>query len=181
MLEITYTQLLIVITAAWIFVRLIAGIKNRTFSLRRELKLLLVYVCIIVIARFVFFGFHLVDGKLDTLKIAPSLNTPDMVSMIPFYFLNDRYAGWQINVIGNIAMFIPVGIVWPFCFPKLNSVLKTVLAGGGFSLLIELLQLLSHERHSDVDDLILNTIGVLIGALIFFALRRKKHKQAKEA
>ena len=174
MLEITYTQLLLFITAAWICIRLVVRFKTGEFSIKRELNLLLVYACIVVIARFVFFGFHLVDGKLDTLKIAPSLNTPDMVSMIPFYFLNDRYAGWQINVIGNIAMFIPVGIVWPLCFKKLDSVWKTVLAGGGFSLLIELLQLLSYERHSDVDDLILNTCGVLIGALICFGIMRKR-------
>lgn len=65
---------------------------------------------------------------------------------------------------------IPVGIVWPICFKELDSIEKTVLAGAGFSLLIEISQLLLYERCSDIDDLILNTAGVIIGAMIYFGI-----------
>lgn len=74
-------------------------------------------------------------------------------------------------------MFIPVGLVWPVCFEKLDTFLKTVLAGLGFTLLIEVTQLPFYERCSDVDDMILNTTGVAIGALIVFAIRKIKKKQ----
>ena len=73
-------------------------------------------------------------------------------------------------------MFIPVGIVWPICFKELDSVLKTVFAGAGFTLLIEISQLLFYERCSDIDDLILNTTGVMIGAMIYFGIRAVKTK-----
>ena len=96
-----------------------------------------------------------------------------MINIIPFYFLVDRYPGWKMNIIGNIAMFIPVGIVWPICFKKLDTIGKTILAGAGFTLFIELTQLFCLGRHTDVDDLLLNTFGVAIGACIVFMTRRK--------
>ena len=177
MIEITYVQLLVFITVVWIITRGIVALINRYFSIKRELLMLLVYICITVISRFVFFGFHLDHGKLSTLKIGLPSGTMKMISFRPFTFLVERYGGWLLNIVGNIAMFIPVGIVWPVCFQKLDSIPKTVLAGFGFSLFIELIQLICPERHSDVDDLILNTIGVLIGACIVFTIRKSlNHK-----
>ena len=55
---------------------------------------------------------------------------------------------------------------------ELDNIKKTVLAGVGLILFIELTQLLCPERHTDIDDVILNTCGVLIGAYIVFAIRR---------
>lgn len=172
MIEITYLQMILFITAAWIIVRAAVAIKQKTLSFKRELLLLLVYICFVVIARFVYFGFHLVDGKIATLKIDISKITLNDFNLIPFYFVFDRYGGWLMNVIGNIAMFIPVGIVWPLCFPRLNNFLKATLAGAGFSLFIELTQILCFERYTDIDDLILNTAGAAIGAFIYFAVAK---------
>ncbi len=171
MIEITYGHVFAFITAVWLILRYFAIRKSGRFALKHELKMLLVYICLVVIARFVYFGLHLVDGKLSTLKIGFSGNVSDMVSMVPFFFLVDRYDGWQINIIGNIAMFIPVGIVWPICFPRLNTYWKAVLAGGSLSLFIEVTQLICLERHTDIDDLILNTAGAAIGTGIVFMVR----------
>jgi len=176
-MEISFAQLLIFITIAWIIIRGAVALKSRQFSVKRELQLLPVYVCIAVISRFVFFGFHLENGKIPLLKVGFSSNVTDMVSYKTFTFLTERYDGWLLNIIGNIAMFIPVGIVWPICFRQINSIWKTVLAGAGYSLLIELLQLLCPERHTDLDDLILNTTGVLLGALIVFSIRKVTGKR----
>ena len=54
---------------------------------------------------------------------------------------------------------------------------RTVLAGGLISLGIEILQLPFCERTSDVNDLILNTSGVVIGYGIC-ALARKIRKRS---
>ena len=174
MIEITYAQLFIFITLIWIIARLAVAIKSKTFSLKRELQLLLVYVCIVVISRFVYFGFHLENGRIQTLKVGFGEDIDDMISIIPFYFLVDRYDGWKMNIIGNITMFIPVGIVWPICFCRLDTIKKTVPAGAGFTLFIEVTQLFCIGRHTDVDDLILNTCGVALGAGIVFLIRRIK-------
>ena len=171
MVEITYLQLVIFITVAWILFRIIVGKKTGKASLAEEAKMLMVYICIIVIARIVNFPWHHVNGKIDTLKFDASKITPFWINAVPFIGLLEVYDGWQMNIFGNIAMFIPVGIVWPICFRKLDTVGKTVLAGAGFSLCIEISQLLMFERCSDIDDLILNTTGVAIGAFILFGCR----------
>ena len=177
MIEITYFQLFLLTTIIWIITRFAVAIKEKKFSVKREILLLLVYVCIVVIFRFVYFGFHLENGKIPTLKLGFKDDIHDMISIIPFFFVVDRYDGWQMNIIGNIAMFIPVGIVWPICFRKLDTIKKTILACAGFTLFIEVTQLFCLGRHTDIDDLILNTFGAAIGACIVFLIRRKHKKE----
>ncbi len=66
---------------------------------------------------------------------------------------------------GNIGMFAPVG----FCLPLLWRKRKwyhAVLTGATFSLSIEVIQVFV-GRVSDVDDLILNTVGALLGFLFY--------------
>ena len=174
MIEISYIQMFVFITLIWIVVRFFVVIGSGMFSAKRELQMLLIYVCLVVIARFVYFPLNHVDGKIGTLKIGLTDTTTDMISLIPFYFLFDRYEGWLVNIIGNIAMFIPVGIVLPICFCKLDNVRKTVIAGIFLISFIELTQLLCPERHTDIDDLILNTSGVAIGACILFSVRNRR-------
>ena len=172
MIKISYMQMYIFITIVWILVRAAIAIAFKNFSVKRELQMLLVYICLVVIARFVYFPLHHVDGKIGSLTIGYTAKQADTISLIPFYFLFDRYDSWLTNIIGNIAMFIPVGIVWPICFRKLDSIKKTIFAGMVFTLSIELTQLLCPERHTDIDDLILNSSGVVIGACILFAVRK---------
>ena len=79
-----------------------------------------------------------------------------------------------INVIGNTTMFIPLGIVWPFVYQELNTPGKALAAGAGFSLCIEILQLPFYDRVTDIDDLILNTLGYAVGYGIYLLVKRLK-------
>ncbi len=168
MIEITYEKMLLAITAIWILVRAAVCINNKGFDWKRELRLLLFYVCIVVIARFVYFPLHHSEGRVATLVFEPSMLIPPWLNLTPLTFTHQRYDGWQVNIIGNVAMFIPVGIILPICFKKLNNIFKVTLAGFGMSLFIELSQLLFYDRGTDIDDLILNTTGAFIGAIFFF-------------
>ena len=72
----------------------------------------------------------------------------------------------------NVLLFIPIGYVLRRFHGVKRSVLNVVMIGFMISLTIELVQLVSmyqglNVRIFDVDDLILNTIGTLIGALIY--------------
>lgn len=174
MIEITYLEMFAVIILIWVIVRVLSNLKNKSVSWKREIQLLLVYICIVVIARIVYFPWHHINGHIDTLKLDFAKAAKPWVNLVPIVHLFDVYDGWQMNIIGNITMFIPVGIVWPICFKKLDTIGKTILAGAGFTLLIEITQLLFFERCSDVDDIVLNTTGVAIGALIYFACKRRK-------
>ena len=179
MVEITYKGLFSFITLAWIATRAICGIKNKKVDWKYEAKLLTVYICLVVIARFVYFPLHLVEGRIANLILDIDKIFPLWINLIPIVHLSDVYDGWLINIIGNIAMFIPVGLVWPFCFKKLDTLGKTILAGAGFSLFIEITQLPFFDRCSDVDDLILNTTGILIGALIYFGVKLLKNRKSR--
>ena len=176
MFEITYLGLFIVITLAWIAARVIFGVKNRKADWKQESKLLTVYICLVVIARIVYFPMRLVDGQIGTLVLDVEKIFPMWINLIPVVHLFDAYDGWLINIIGNVTMFIPVGMVWPFCFKRLDTVGKTVLAGMLFPLFIEISQLPFFDRCSDVDDIILNTTGIFLGALIYFGIRHLKKK-----
>jgi glycopeptide antibiotics resistance protein len=141
MIAISYAQLLTFISIIWILARLAAWIKNKRISLGRECVLLLVYVCIVVVARFTFFPFSLVDGQIQPLIFDAVKALPPRVNFVPFVFLFDYPEMREVllNLIGNIAMFIPLGIVWPSVFRTLDTHKKAIFAGVGFSLLIEIL------------------------------------------
>lgn len=66
---------------------------------------------------------------------------------------------------GNIVWFIPFGFLLPFISKKLNHS-RTVVCGFALSLAIELAQFVFGTGISEVDDLILNTLGASIGYLL---------------
>ena len=179
MFEITYKGLFIFITLVWIAARVICGARNHKVDWKYEAKLLTVYICLIVIARIVYFPMRLVEGRIASLILDVEKIFPLWINLIPIVHLFDVYDGWLINIIGNITMFIPVGLAWPFCFKKLDSPGKTVLAGAGFPLFIEITQLPFYDRCSDIDDMILNTTGILIGALIYFGVKQLKSRKKR--
>ena len=178
MIPISYTSVMIGITLLWILARAAVCRKSKNFSWKREVQLILVYICIVVVARFTFFPFSKVDGKIQPL-IFDSANWLNFrINLLPMVYLMDYEIRREalINVIGNTAMFIPLGIVWPVCFKQLNSHRKVIAAGVGTSLLIEILQLPFYDRVSDIDDLMLNSLGFLIGYGIYLLVKKSKKK-----
>ena len=83
------------------------------------------------------------------------------------------------DIIGNFAMFIPTGIMTPLIYKNINSLKKVVLTGFLISLIIEIIQLPFAVRASDVDDLILNTLGCLLGYGILTLVRAITRKVRK--
>ncbi len=174
MFYINYFDLLLLITLIWVFVRVFSIIKNKKIDFIYEIKLLTIYICIVVIVRIVYFAWHLDNGRIKPLIFDIKKIFPLWINFIPFIHMFEIYDGWLVNLIGNISMFIPVGFLLPFCFLKLNSVKNVVFVGFKISLFIELSQLILYERSTDIDDLILNTLGVFIGALIYFSIFKRK-------
>ena len=169
MIEITYPFLLALISCLWILARVLIWAKYRQFSWKRELHLLFVYICIVVVARFTFFPFSKVDGKIQPLIFDAAKVFPPRINLIPFVNLFDYEIRREalINFIGNTAMFIPLGIVWPSVFKKLDTPVKVICSGIATSLAIEILQLPFFDRVTDIDDLILNSLGFIMGYGIF--------------
>jgi len=179
MLEISYLQMVVAISIIWVLIRTTCSVKAKRFDLKRELQLLLVYICIVVVVRFTFCPFGKVNGKIQPLLFDAEKIFPLWVNFKPFIYLFDYPTAKEalLNLIGNTAMFLPLGIVWPVVFKKLNTHWKVIAAGVGVSLTIEVLQLPFFDRATDIDDLILNTLGFLMGYGIYLLvkLRRKNY------
>lgn len=176
MIQISYGAMILAVSIIWCMIRVIVVLCNKRVDVVRELQLLLVYVCIVVIIRFTFCPFETVDGKIQPLLFDAGRILPLRINLIPFVYLFDYETVREImlNLLGNSLMFVPVGIVYPIVYKKLNTHVKVIAAGIGFSLAIELLQLLFFDRVSDVDDLILNSLGYVLGYLIYLLVKRIK-------
>jgi len=174
MIQISYWAMVLAISCIWLVLRLWVWLNQRHVHWRRELQLLLVYICIIVVVRFTFCPFGKVSGKTLPLVFDPALAFPPRINLQPFVHITDYPTRINIlmNFFGNAAMFLPLGIVWPIVFKELSSHTKVIAAGIGCSLCIEILQLPFYDRVSDIDDLILNSLGFLIGYSILLLVRK---------
>ena len=116
--------------------------------------------------------------KLTFVKDGIRLETDEYRAVL-FSGINEYKAGLKsfeslmLNYAGNVAMFLPLGIFLPVFFKKLTF-WKTVWLGFLFSSMIELLQYSMSSGYMDVDDIITNTLGAALGAVIFFFVLRGK-------
>lgn len=72
---------------------------------------------------------------------------------------------WVGNVypIENVIMFIPIGVLLPFLWKKFNQFIFCNLFGFLISLAIEVSQLLTKRGFFQIDDILTNTVGCVIG------------------
>ena len=71
-------------------------------------------------------------------------------------------------VIENVLLFIPFGIFVPACFPKLRGISNVFCLAVILSTTIELLQYFTGRGFCQLDDVVTNTLGALIGFVIYF-------------
>ncbi|MCC8065865.1 MAG: VanZ family protein [Clostridiales bacterium] len=76
------------------------------------------------------------------------------------------------NLLGNVIGFMPLGALVPLMARSARKVWRTTLLSFEISVLVEVSQLVFHVGCFDVDDMILNTIGGLLGYLLFWGLDR---------
>ncbi len=76
------------------------------------------------------------------------------------------------NIGGNIVGFIPLGLLFPLLFPWLRKGWRLMPFIFLISLLFETTQLITGLGVFEVDDLLLNTAGGIIGYLCYFLLMR---------
>ena len=94
-------------------------------------------------------------------------------NLVPFQeikrFWNYReMLGWIsfANLFGNILIFVPFGFFMPMA-SRYRSFFLTMTYSLGLSILVEAFQFVSRVGSFDVDDIILNTVGGVIGYIAF--------------
>jgi len=76
--------------------------------------------------------------------------------------LNEIQRGRIGNSCGNIILFVPIGFLAP-AVTGWKKMWKTVVAGISFSLFIESIQLITSKGCFDLDDVLLNGLGTVLG------------------
>ena len=138
--------------------------RKGNFSISKISYIMLIIFSVYIIAVYHFTGAGTLE-ELRTFRLELRMN------FIPF--------SNEIDIVGyllNILLLIPFGILVPFLWEKMNHFRSIAGTGLLFSLLIECSQLLN-IRSTDVDDLIMNTIGAVIG-LIFYRIFDKLTKSS---
>ena len=85
------------------------------------------------------------------------------------------------NLLGNILIFVPFGMLVPFLTKRLKKFWSVVCLSFELSVLVELIQLVTKVGSCDVDDILLNTLGGMFGyALYVIAVQcRRKLRYGK--
>ena len=91
---------------------------------------------------------------------------PEQINLLPF----SRHVDLTAYLL-NIVLFLPFGFLVPWFCSRMSGAGRVAAGGLGLSLLVELSQLLNN-RSTDVDDLLLNTLGALAGWAVYRILRR---------
>lgn len=95
------------------------------------------------------------------------------------------HVAFGVNILGNVLMFVPVGLFPPLLWPRWRPFWKMLLVALLFPVCIESLQLF-FGRTVDVDDVMLNALGVLLGygiarLCLLIRARQRKRKQSAAA
>jgi len=177
MIFLTYDiQLLLLATAfGWIIARLVRFAVHKQGSLLRELTLTVLFL----------FLWFLVQHTLEPFVLVLD-QTPQPPNLVPIRGLvlmlqraiavDHAITRWivAINIIGNVLIFVPIGFMVSVLTPHRQKGWLSLAIGLAVSLTIEIVQLSFIIRVFDVDDLILNSFGALLGFITFLLFNQIK-------
>ena len=147
--------------------------------MRKQGKILKIIWWVYIALLFVFVvvkfkgSFYELTDRISTYSMQGSIN----YNLIPFRSMSTqikRITQWWAlkNLLGNIIPFIPFGFLLPVTYKKFSSTISVCFTGLASILLIEIFQFLTKLGIFDVDDIILNMIGIVCGYLMFLVIKR---------
>ena len=126
-------------------------------------------VCIVLFIAYLLIVLYITVGRLGFRYEDRKINLTLFTDLFHVYKYTNIITFMRL-LLGNIGWFVPFGFLLPILV-KRNSFLFTIIAGASFSLTIEILQYFLKKGVAELDDLILNILGVVIGYFIYrFAL-----------
>ena len=125
------------------------------------------------------------------LTLGPANPLPGQVvtdNAVPFktiqiYLANLDSPFWITQALGNLGLLLPLGLLGPIAFPALARWWLILPLALLISAAIEIAQFRIPDRSADIDDVIVNVSGALLGYLIFrlahFAMREKPERSPR--
>jgi glycopeptide antibiotics resistance protein len=171
---------------AWILFCGIANFSKKKYSkklsYKAELILFLFYIYTISVMTLTIIPmpFNRLEFSKGDINILPLVNTVSNLKMAlafpKFTFAKHTFQ----NFFGNIILFMPLGIFLPFFSYKYRSLVHVAIFALICSASIETVQfiegLFEIYRYVDIDDVILNTTGAILGFIIINNLVLKNDK-----
>ena len=165
MIGISYIYFLVLSLIIWIIYRVIVCKKNNKVNVFREVFINLFFLYFLIVIYFTFFKYGVLHLDLQVRNYANLVPLVETLKMFKDNFMglsNSLY-----NVLGNVLLFIPLGFGIPLLFKNHNKLGKITFYGFAASLSIESLQYLTRTNFTDIDDVIFNTFGAILGFIIY--------------
>ena len=152
-------------------------LRNTTRNQKLGWVLFVAYLAVLVY--FVFFAESF--GRLPAQRDDYAYNLELFKEIRRFYIYREQLGmkAFLLNVVGNVVAFVPCGFFLPIVSRRGRRWYNTILLCFSLSLSIELIQLVFKVGSFDVDDLLLNTLGGVVGyvgnrVVQLVRIRRKK-------
>lgn len=159
--------LIILFLMGFLVYRIACYFKSKQFNIWRELAIWVFFIYLVIVSLLTIFKHGVFDIPINLNSLKLRLNLIPLIET--FKMLTGdwvvAYAWYQ--VIANVLVFIPLGFLSPLLFKAVYKWWHVLLVGFGGSLIIEGLQILTSRNVVDIDDLIFNTLGAMIGYVVY--------------
>ena len=155
------------------FIAMFIGIYSRqekTFLQTFVQSSFLIYIFMVLTLTGYFLLFKEVASHGWWHKVVHRIDHREHVNLEPFLMFK-QFKISSKQVIGNSVMLLPLGIFIPLLFRRLTGLLPVFFICLLASVSIELMQLITSYRSTDIDDVILNTAGAVAGYIIYLLFR----------
>jgi glycopeptide antibiotics resistance protein len=91
----------------------------------------------------------------------------DTIRAFIFNFHSYNFDAWFYNTFGVLLVFIPLGFLLPAVFVNIRSLRNIILTSVCVSIFIEAMQYIATLGVFDIDDIFLNSLGTVLGFLLY--------------
>ena len=126
----------------------------------------IIFVLYLLVLIYILFLLDVRESAIHSVNFVP-FRTIRM--FFEYYFIHHYFSfeAWFSNIFGNIFLLTPFGFLLPIVFNRRMSFLKISLLAFDFILIIEWLQYMTGVGAADIDDLILNLFGAILGYAVY--------------
>lgn len=143
-----------------------------------QLAWLLFVIYIILLSYFLFFSEKY--GRMETnLDYRYNLHLFKEIKRFIIYRKEVGFESFMVNIAGNVLAFAPFGFVLPIISSSNRKFFNILILSFELTLGVELMQLLLKVGIFDVDDILMNTIGGVLGYILFLLFRKIYYKAWK--
>ena len=152
-------------------------IKNTTRNQKLGWILFLAYLGFLI-----YFLFFAESFGRDSMQRDYAYNLELFKEIKRFYYYRHQVGmkAFLLNVAGNVVGFMPCGFFLPIVSRRGRRWYNMILICFGLSLCVEVTQLISRVGSFDVDDMLLNTVGGILGYLFYQMVQRIRIRRRKK-